>query len=84
MVAPCIRVQIMHEIAAPHNQDPFIAQRREPFPDFVVKLRRLRLVDTQLNYGDIGPGENMPENSPGAMVKLIVDYCIGLIIMIAY
>jgi len=41
MPPPRIGVQVVNEIAASENQDPFVAQRRKSFPDFIVVSRRL-------------------------------------------
>ena len=59
MLAPCIGVQIMHKIAAPDDQNPFIPQGCEPLPDFVMKCCRLRFINAQLHDRNIGLREDV-------------------------
>jgi hypothetical protein len=60
----------MHEVGASNDEDTFIAQRREPFPDFVVKGGRFRLVNAELHYRNVCLRENMTENRPGSVIQL--------------
>jgi hypothetical protein len=59
----------MHEVAAPDNEHTFIAQRREPFPDFVVKGIRLRLINAELHYWNVCLRENVTEHRPGSVIQ---------------
>lgn len=48
MAASGIRVQIVYELTAADDQDAFSAQCRQPFANFVMKLRRLRFIAAEL------------------------------------
>ena len=69
MLAPCISVQIMYKIAAPHDQNPFIAQWCELLPDLVMKCRRLGFVNAQLHDRNIGFREDVTKYGPGSVVE---------------
>jgi hypothetical protein len=55
-------MQIVYKIPASDNQDAFIAQRGKPLPDFIVKLCRLRFVNTQLDHWDVSLRVDMTEH----------------------
>ena len=69
VLAPCISVQIMYKIAAPYDENPFIAQRCELLPDLVMKCGRLGFVNAQLHDGNIGLRENVTKYGPGSVVE---------------
>ena len=59
---PRIRGKIVNQVAAPHNQNAFRAQRGELPADLKMEGRRPGLVDTELHYRDISRGIGMPEH----------------------
>ena len=67
--APPVSVQVMHEVAAPHDKHPFVAQAGEPLRGFVVELCRLRLVNAELDNGHVCFREDVTEHRPCAVVK---------------
>ena len=69
MTAPRVRVQVVDEIAAPHDKYPFLAQRCEPFAGFVVEFCRSRLVDAELYDWNVCFGKDVSEHRPGAVVE---------------
>src|SRR5882672_1034019 len=69
MTAPGIRMQVMNDVPAANQQHTFIAQRRQPFSDFAMKVRRLSFVDAQLHYRNISLRKNVTEHGPGSVVE---------------
>jgi len=62
MLAPGVGVQIVHQVAAADDQNPFLTQGCESLPESVMKDRRLRFVDAQLHDRDIGLREDVTKH----------------------
>ena len=69
MAAPCVGVEIVHEIAAADDQHAFVPKRCELLSDLEMKRRGLGLVDAELHDGNIGGGIDMPQHGPCAMIE---------------
>src|ERR1044072_4015158 len=67
--APRVGVQVMHEVAAPSDEQPFVAPDVDPLRGLVVELRRLRLVDAELDDGHVRLGEDVAEYRPRTVVE---------------
>lgn len=67
--APGIGVKIMYEVSASHYQDAFVAKRGKLLSEFVMKRRRLSLVDRELNDRNISIRKDMYEHRPRSMVE---------------
>src|SRR5699024_10265540 len=61
--------EVVHDVAAGQDQDPGIAQRREPGAQVEVVARRFGGVDGELRDGDIGVGEYVGQDGPRAVVE---------------
>lgn len=44
LLPPCVGVQVVYDVAAANDEHPFVAQRREPLCNVVMKFCWLRLV----------------------------------------
>src|SRR6185295_6998016 len=69
LTAPRVRVQVMHEVTAAHDEHPFVAQAVEALRGLVVDLCRLRLVNAELDNRHVCCGEDVTEHRPCAMVE---------------
>ena len=69
MPSPRVGVQIVNEVAAAHDEDAFVAQRRETLADVVVKIRRLHFVDAELHHWNSGVGHHMTEHRPRPVIE---------------
>ena len=67
--APGIGVQVVYEVAAPHDQDLLVAQGVESFSDFIVVFRRLRLVHAELHDGYVRLREKVAQHRPCPVVE---------------
>ena len=73
MAAPGVGVEVVDEVPAAHHEDAFVAQGGEPAAEVVVERARLRLVDGELDDGDVGLGEGVAEDGPGPVVEPPVE-----------
>jgi hypothetical protein len=48
VLAPGVRMQVVHDVTAPGDQHAGVAQRPQPLADFVMKVRCACLVDAEL------------------------------------
>jgi hypothetical protein len=64
VLAPCVGMQVVHEVAATHNQDSLLAQRRYALADLVVERRRLRPVDVEPHDRNARCGIHVAKNRP--------------------
>ena len=69
MPAPCIRVQVVHDVSAAYDQHAGVAQRTQPLADFMVKVRRSRFVDAQLYDRYIRVRKDVAQHGPGAVIE---------------
>ena len=51
--APCIGMQVVHDIAAPYEKNALIAQNRQTPTNVEVKRGRLGFIDAELNDGNV-------------------------------
>ena len=63
------RAQVVHHIAAAHNQHAAIAQGAQLLAQGVMLGRRAAVVHAQLHHGDRGVGEHGFEHAPRAVVQ---------------
>ena len=69
MPAPRIRVQVVHDVSAAHDQHACIPQRTQALADLIVKLRRARFVDAQLYDRYIRVRKDMAQHGPRAVIE---------------
>jgi hypothetical protein len=60
----------VHKIAAPDDENPFIAQRSELLPDCVMRYCGLRFVNAQLHDRSIGLREDVRKYGPSSVVEI--------------
>jgi hypothetical protein len=58
----------VYEVSASNDQHPFITQAGESLGSFVVELRWLRVVDTELYDGDICFRKDVAKHGPGSVI----------------
>ncbi len=73
VVAALVRIpvhpaQVVHHVAARHDEDALVEERREAGAEVDVVLDRLARIDRELDNGDVGIGEHVREHRPGAVV----------------
>ena len=68
-LAPVDAVQVVHDVAAADDEHAPLAQRRELSAEPEVVLEWFLRVDRQLDDGDVGVGEGMHQDRPGAVVE---------------
>ena len=61
--------QVVHDVAAAHNQHALVAQTSQLLGQGVVIGRRALVVHAQLNDGDVGLWKHGLEHAPGAVVQ---------------
>jgi hypothetical protein len=59
----------VHDVAAADDQHSLPPQRRQARAQLEVVVPVLRRVDGQLDHGDVGRGEHVRQNRPGAVVE---------------
>src|SRR3546814_5845221 len=64
--APVDATEVVHDVAAAHDQHALAAERREAGAEVEVVLERLQGVDRQLHDGNVGVGEHVSKHRPGA------------------
>src|SRR5262249_54376303 len=69
VASPRVEAQVVHDVAAPEDQDAFVAQRSELPAQLVVEGGRLRGVDRELYDGNVRPGVRVPQDRPRAVVE---------------
>ena len=62
------RLQVVHDVAAAHNQHALFAQRAQAFGLFKVFRAAERYVQTERHNGDIGVGKRGFQHRPHAVV----------------
>ena len=69
MLAPCIGMEIVHEIAAANDQDALVPKGRKLFADLKMEGRGLGFVDTGLHDRNVGSGINVSKHGPCAVIQ---------------
>src|SRR5690348_7166210 len=69
MPTPGIGMEVVHDVAAADQQDTFVAQRRQPFPEFMVESGGLCFVDTKLHHRYIGMRKDVAQHGPRAVIE---------------
>src|SRR4051812_49836005 len=69
MLSPGVGVEVVDDVARPEDEDVLVAQRRESARELVMLVRRERLVDPQLDDGDVRLRIEVHEERPGAVVE---------------
>jgi hypothetical protein len=62
-------VQVVHDIAAAHDENPLIAQRTQAHAELMVERRGPCLIDAQLHDRNLGVRKHMAQHRPGAVVE---------------
>src|SRR5207237_7815554 len=60
--------QVVHDVAAGHDEDPATPQAGQPGAEVEVVVEVLVGVDGQLHDRDVGVGEGVHQDRPGAVV----------------
>lgn len=60
--APRVGVQVMHKVAAAHDEYSFVTQAAKSLRNFVMELGRLRIVNAELDHRHVCFGEEMTEH----------------------
>ena len=79
LVLPLDKAQVVDDVAAAHDEAALLAKAGELLAEFVRLARIEEAVDGELDDGDVGLGEDVDEDAPGAVVDApaVVDFDIG-------
>ena len=69
MLAPRVGVEIVDHVARAEHQHLLVAQRREPSPELEVLAGGERLVDAELDHGNVRLRVEVHEERPGAVIE---------------
>src|SRR5438067_3239396 len=69
VLAPGVGVEVVDHVARAEHQHLLVAQRSEPSRELEVLLRRQRLVDAELDDGDVGLRVEVHEERPRAVIE---------------
>ena len=69
VAVPFEQTQVVHDVAAAHDQHAFAAQNRQFFGQIVMRLRAFEMIQTQLHHGNIGVRVQMTNHRPCAMIQ---------------
>ena len=70
-LSPRIASEVVNHFPAPDYKYSFGPKRPEPAAKLVMERRRLAVVDTQLNDGDIGLGKHVREHRPRSGIAIV-------------
>ena len=76
LVLPFDAAQVVDDVAAAHDEVALLAEAGELLAEFVRLARVDEAVDGELDDGDVGLGEDVDEDAPGAVVDApaVVDF----------
>lgn len=79
LVLPFDEAQVVDDVAAAHDEVALLAEAGELLAEFVRLARIEEAVDGKLDNGDVGLGEDVYEDAPGAVVDApaVVNFDIG-------
>src|SRR6185312_5238995 len=66
---PRIRVEVVYNVAAAHDQNVLMAQRAQPPSDVVMKSGWLRFIDAELYHRYVRRGERVAQHGPRSMIE---------------
>ena len=61
-LAPAVGGEVVNQVAAPQNQDAFLAEGGEPTPQFEMEGSGFAPIDGQLDDGNVGLGKESTED----------------------
>lgn len=75
-ILPFDEAQVVDDVAAAHDEVALLAEAGEPLAELVRLARIDEAVDGKLDDGDVGLGEDVDEDAPGAVVDApaVVDF----------
>ncbi len=76
LVLPFDEAQVVDDVAAAHDEIALLAKHGELLAELVRLARIHEAVDGELDDGDVGPGEDVDEDAPGAVIDApaVVDF----------
>ena len=69
VAVPFEQTQVVHDVAAAHDQHAFAAQNRQFFGQIVMRLRAFEMIQTQLHHRNIGIRVQMTNHRPCAVIQ---------------
>lgn len=78
-ILPFDEAQVVDDVAAAHDEEALLAEAGELLAELVRPARVDEAVDGELDDGDVGLGEDVDEDAPGAVVDApaVVNFDIG-------